>query len=258
MDNKKIIISDNSLYSIEKIDRLAIVKFKSDAQIKELYNIGNNSMYYEGDLKLISGSDISTRLFIFSENIFSEERFDDFFKTIKLDSTKNVDFLSLDSNIKKIELERFVNIKFRFISDILNSNQLNIMALEGSSIGLWLSTILSGDFSILSQNSQITFPFLKDDIMPLGGLVYYLDRYVGKAYLDEFLLLGKPISSDELFKWGLVNRVFSSKEFEKESVKLALEVSKKSNFYIKNIRSYKKHLKSGLLESLALERSFFS
>ena len=253
----KIQIADNSLYSIEKIDRLAIIKFKSDAPIAELYKTENNYIYFGGDLERISGSDISARLFIFSENIFSEERFNDFFKSIKLSPNEKVEFTSIDSNIKLFEFDRFVNIKYRFISDILESDKLNIIALEGSSIGLWLSTMLSGDFSILSQNSQFTFPFLKDDIIPLGGLAYYLDKYVGKAVLDELLLFGKPVSSDDMLKWGLVNRVFSSKSFEEESVKLALEISNKSDFYIKTIRSYKKKLTSRLVESLDIERNFF-
>jgi hypothetical protein len=255
MEYKKIQIADNSLYSIEKIERLVITKFKSNAPIEELYKTDN--IYFEEDLEKISGSDISTRLFIFSEDIFSEERFNDFFKTIKLSSNEKVDFTSRASNIKSLEFDRFVNIKFRFINDILESDKLNILALEGSSIGLWLSTMLAGDFSILSQNSQFTFPFLSDDIIPLGGLAYYLDQYVGKAVLDELLLLGNPISSDDMLRWGLVNRVFSSDSFENETVKLALEISKKSDFYIRTIRSYKKHLKHRLKESLNIERKFF-
>ena len=257
MEYKKIQIADNSLYSIEKIERLAITKFKSDAPIQELYKTDRSYIYFEGDLEKISGSDISTRLFIFSEDIFSEERFNDFFKTIKLSSNDKVDFTSNTPNIKSFEFDRFVNIKFRFINDILESDKLNILALEGSSIGLWLSTMLAGDFSILSQNSQFTFPFLNDDIIPLGGLTYYLDQYVGKAVLDDLLLLGNPITSDDMLDWGLVNRVFSSDSFEKETVKLALEISNKSDFFIRTFRSYKKHLKRRLVESLNIERKFF-
>ncbi len=257
MEYKKIQIADNSLYSIEKIERLAIIKFKSDAPIEELYKTDNNYIYFEGDLEKISGSDVSTRLFIFSKDIFSEERFIDFFNSIKLSSNEKVDFTSTAPNIKSFEFDRFVNIKFRFINEILDSNKLNVLALEGSSIGLWLSTMLAGDFSILSQNSQFTFPFLNDDIIPLGGLTYYLDQYVGKAVLDELLLLGNPISSEDMLRWGLVNRVFPSDSFEKESVKLALEISNKSDFFIRTFRSYKKHLKRRLVESLNIERKFF-
>jgi len=257
MKRIKIEIANNALYSIDKIDRLAIIKFKSDAPLEELYKAKNNSIYFDGDIEKISGSEISTRLFIFSENIFSEDRFYNFFESIKLSPNKKIDFSSNDKNIKSLEFDRFVNIKFRFILDILESDKLNIMALDGSSIGLWLSTILSGDFSILSKRSEFTFPFLKDDIIPLGGLAYYLDRYVGKAYVDELLLMGNSISSDDLIEWNLVNRVFSSESFENKSVELALEISNKSDFYIKTIRSYKKHLRSRLVESLEMERNFF-
>lgn len=257
MKNEKIQIADNSLYSIETIERVAIIKFKSDAPLEEMYKLENSNTYFVDDLGKLSGSDISTRLFIFSRDIFSEERFNEFFRSIKLASNKKIDFLSLESNIRFIEFDRFINIKHRFIMDILESNKLNIFALEGSSIGLWLSTMLSGDFSILSQNSQFTFPFINDDILPLGGLIYYLDQYVNKAALDELLMLGNPISAEDLLKWGLVNRVFLSDSFEDESVKLALEISDKSAFYIRNLRSFKHRLKRRLMESLDLEREFY-
>ena len=161
MKNEKIQIVDNSLYSIEKIERVAIIKFKSDAPLAQLYKLENSNTYFVDDLGKLSGSDISTRLFIFSKDFFSEERFNDFFRSIKLSSNEKIEFLSLESNIRVIQFNRFVNIKHRFIMDILESNKLNIFALEGSSIGLWLSTMLSGDFSILSENSQFTFPFFR-------------------------------------------------------------------------------------------------
>jgi len=258
MENKKIQIIDNSLISIEKIGQLAIIKFKSDAPIEELYKLENSNKFFEDDLGKVSGSDITTRLFIFSNDIFSEDRFIDFFRTIKKVPHEKIDFLSLESNIRYMQFARFINIKYRFIKDILESHKLNIFALEGSSIGLWLSTVLSGDFSILSQNSQFTFPFLNDDILPLGGLIYYLDKYVNKAALDEILLLGKPISANDMLGWGLVNRVFPSDSFEKETIELALQISNKSPYYISSIIKYKQRLNSRLMESLDYERSFYA
>jgi len=258
MENKKVQILDNSLISIEKIEKLAIIKFKADAPIEELYKLENSNKFFKDDLGKVSGKDITTRLFIFSNNIFSEERFIDFFSTVKKVPHKKIDFLSIESNIRYMQFARFVNIKYRFIQEVLESHKLNIFALEGSSIGLWLSTILSGDFSILSQNSRFTFPFLDDDILPLGGLIYYLDKYVSKAAIDELLLLGKPVSADDMLRWGLVNRVFPSDSFEKESVELALNISDKSPYYINSVIKYKQRLNERLMESLEYERQFYA
>jgi hypothetical protein len=258
MENKMIQINDNSLFSIEKIGQLAIIKFKSDAPIEELYKLENTDKFFEEDLKKLSGSDITTRLFIFSNDIFSGKRFIDFFETIKKSPEKRIDFLSSDSNINNMKFARFINIKYRFIKDVLESNKLNIFALDGSSIGLWLSTVLCGNFSILSQNSQFTFPFINDGILPLGGLIYYLDKYASKAALDEVLLLGKPITADEMLSWGLVNRVFPSDSFEKKSIELALEISNKSPYYVNSIIKYKERLNKKLMESLDYERRFYA
>lgn len=92
----------------------------------------------------------------------------------------------------------------------------------------------------------------------MGGLIYYLNKYVSKAILDELLLLGKPITAEDMYDWGLVNRVFPPNSFEKESINLALEISTNSPFYISSIIKYKKRLNSELMESLDYERSFYA
>ena len=252
-------ISENSLYKIDQIDQLAIIRFKADLPLEELYKVESSDQYFGEGLSKILSKNISTRLFIFSDNTFSEERFNEFFKTIKIEENEKVDFLSSETNIRLNTLARFTNIKHRFIKDCLESEKINIIALKGSAIGLWLSTVLSGDYSILSENSQFTFPFIEDDILPLGGLVYYLDKYATKAALDELLLFGKPIAATDLDRWGLVNRVLPEKSnFDQEAIKIAFEVSKKSYFYISKMKNYKHRLNRRLLESLDLEREFYS
>ena len=196
-------------------------------------------------------------LFLF--NVLLAKTFKEFFKTIKIEENEKVDFLSSETNIRLNTLARFTNIKHRFIKDCLESEKINIFALEGSAIGLWLSTVLSGDYSILSENSQFTFPFMKDDILPLGGLIYYLDKYATKAALDDLLLFGKPITATDLDRWDLVNRVLSEKsEFEQEAIKIALNISKKSYFYIRKMKNFKRRLNRRLLESLELESEYYS
>jgi len=259
MNHQEQSIAENSLYKINRIDQLAIIRFKADSPLEDLYNVENSDQYFGEGLEKILGKDISTRLFIFSNNTFSEERFNEFFKTIKIEENEKVDFLSRDANIRFNALARFTNIKHRFIRDCLESEKINIFALEGSAIGLWLGTILSGDYSILSEKSLFTFPFIEDDILPMGGLIYYLDKYVTKAALDELLLFGKPIAAADLYHWGLINNVLPEEtNFEQEAIKVALEVSKKSFFYITNMKNYKHRLNRKLIESLELEREFYS
>ena len=259
MNHQEQSIAENSLYKIDRIDQLAIIRLKADSPLEDLYNVENSDQYFGEGLEKILGKDISTRLYIFSNNTFSEERFNEFFKTIKIEENEKANFLSSDTNIRLNALARFTNIKHRFIKDCLESEKINIIALKESAIGLWLSTLLSGDYSILSENSQFTFPFIEDDILPLGGLVYYLDKYATKAALDDLLLFGKPISATDLDRWGLVNRVLSEKsEFEQETIEIALDISKKSYFYIKKMKNFKRRLNRRLLESLELDSEYYS
>jgi len=259
MKNQELSIAENSLYKIDQIDQLAIIRFKSDSPLEDLYKVENSDHYFVENLGKILSKDITTRLFIYANNTFSEQRFNEFFKTIKIKENEKVDFLSGDTNIRLDALARFTIIKHRFIKDCLESEKLSIFALDGSAIGLWLSTVLSGDYSILSENSQFTFPFLEDDILPLGGLTYYLDKYATKAALDELLLFGKPLTATDLDHWGLINKVLPKKSnFEQEAIDIALDVSKKSHFYITRVKNYKRHLNKPLMESLDLEHEYYA
>ena len=75
MNYQKTLILENALYHIETLDNLAIITFKSDAPLEELYKLDSSHAYFNADLGEISGKDINTRLFLFSEDIFEENRF---------------------------------------------------------------------------------------------------------------------------------------------------------------------------------------
>jgi enoyl-CoA hydratase/carnithine racemase len=259
MQFKEKSIAENSLYTIDRIDKLAIIRFKEDSPPEELYKVENIDQYFVGDLSRLLTGDITTRLFIYANNTFSEKRFNEFFKKIEVDEKHKSDEHSTDYKLRLNALARFTTIKHRFIRECIESDKLNIFVLHGSAIGLWLSTILCGDFSIMSADSKFTFPFLQNDILSLGGLTYYLDKYAPKSALDELLLFGKSLSAKELSEWGLINKVFpKNKDIEREAIKIALEASKKSSYYIFKMKNYKRRLNKKLLESLDLERELYS
>lgn len=257
MKDQSKIIKEHSVYSIETIDKLAVVKFNADSPIEELYDPSNSNEFFETINSPELNKGITTNLFIFTNGMFSEDRFDKYFKTIKIDKNEKVDFLSLASNIRMNALARITAIKHRFIKNSLESGKLNIYAMQGSSIGLWLSTVLSGDYSILSEGSEFSFPFLEDDILPMGGLIYYLDKYAGKAALDNLLLIGDPITTADLKKWGLVSRILPNNSFEQAAIDIALRISSKSPYYIKRIKQYKQSLNKHLEISIDLEHEFY-
>jgi hypothetical protein len=252
-------IAENSLYTIDRIERLAIIKFKADSPAEELYKVENIDQYFVGDLSRLLTGEITTRLFIYARNTFSEKRFHEFFDKIDTIENNGSDFHSNEPRFRINALARFTTIKHKFIKECIESDRLNIFALQGSAVGLWLSTILCGDYSILSANSKFTFPFLQKDILSLGGLTYYLDKFAPKSALDDLLIFGKPLSAKDLSKWGLINKVLpKDKDMEKEAIKIALEASKKSRYYIFKMKNYKHRLNKSLLESLDLEREFYA
>lgn len=254
----KIQIADNSIYSIHQMDRLAVITVKPDAPIEEMYKVDVFNHYFEHDLKKTLMPEITTRLFIFSRNCLAEQRFNVFYRTLKKEAGKRAYYQESNNMMRSHAFSLFVNIKHRFIREILASNKLNIFALDGSANGMWLSTILAGEFSMLSSDTQFTFPFVKDDIIPLGGLNAYLGSTMPKAVLNELLLLGQPLDAKQLLDWGLVNRIYPYESFIDKTITMASMLSHKSPAFIRNLKRFRFNQNADLMKCLELEQKYYA
>ncbi|GAA6020219.1 hypothetical protein JCM11491_003852 [Sporobolomyces phaffii] len=83
-----------------------------------------------------------------------------------------------------------------------------VAALNGPAIGLSAGLLGHVDFVYCVENAYLLTPFSAISLVCEGGASETFPRRMGLARANEALLMGKKLSSQELFQCGFVNHVF--------------------------------------------------
>lgn len=112
---------------------------------------------------------------------------------------------------------------FLGISDRTNKKPI-IAALNGSSYGGGTETLLNCDLVVANASATISLPEPRRSVAALAGALPRLGRSLPIQRAMEIALLAEPISSHELFQWGVVNRIGSTNE---DVQKIAIDLAQK-------------------------------
>jgi E-phenylitaconyl-CoA hydratase len=82
-----------------------------------------------------------------------------------------------------------------------------IAAINGPARGGGLEIALACDIRIVSENSYLQLPEVGRGLIPGLGGTQRLPRMISPAKAAEMILLGTPISAEEAYRLGLVNKV---------------------------------------------------
>ena len=89
----------------------------------------------------------------------------------------------------------------------LNSWKPMIAAINGAALGGGLEIALACDLRIASENAIFGMPEVTLGLIPGWGGTHRLPRIIPFAKAAELLLTGKPISAQEAYRIGLINKV---------------------------------------------------
>lgn len=112
---------------------------------------------------------------------------------------------------------------FLGISDRTNKKPI-IAALNGSSYGGGTEALLNCDLVVANASATIALPEPRSSVAALAGALPRLGRLLPIQRAMEIALLAEPISSYELFQWGIVNRIGNTAE---DVQKIAIELAQK-------------------------------
>ena len=87
-----------------------------------------------------------------------------------------------------------------------------IAAVNGAALGGGLELVLSCDLRIASENAMFGVPEVTLGIIPGWGGTQRLPRIIPPAKAAELILTGRPISAQEAYRIGLVNKVVALSE----------------------------------------------
>jgi len=93
-----------------------------------------------------------------------------------------------------------------------------IAAMNGYALGGGCEIAMACDIRYASANARFGLPEINLGTMPGNGGTARLPRLVGLGIAKEMVLTGEPISAEEAFRVGLVNKIFESVDALREGV----------------------------------------
>ncbi|GAA5825904.1 hypothetical protein JCM5353_004548 [Sporobolomyces roseus] len=87
-------------------------------------------------------------------------------------------------------------------------SKILVAALNGPAIGLSAGLLGHVDFIYCVENAYLLTPFSAISLVCEGGASETFPRRMGLARANEALLMGKKLSSQELYQCGFVNHIF--------------------------------------------------
>jgi enoyl-CoA hydratase/carnithine racemase len=82
-----------------------------------------------------------------------------------------------------------------------------IAAIHGYCLGGGLELALTCDLRIAADNARFGLPEIKVGVIPAGGGISRLPRFIPRAKAAELLLMGQFIDAAEAYRIGLINKV---------------------------------------------------
>ncbi len=134
-----------------------------------------------------------------------------------------------------------------------------VAAIAGYAFGGGLELALCCDFRIATHDAKLGTPEIKVGIIPGAGGTQRLTRLMGITKAKELILTGDPISGDEAYKFGLLNRIVDNENLMDEAKAFAGKFRSLPRYSIEMGKAIiEAGLNMGLKEALEMERLAFS
>ncbi len=99
-----------------------------------------------------------------------------------------------------------------------------LAAINGFALGGGCELAMACTFRMASANALLGQPEVKLGVIAGFGGTQRLTRLVGRGRAQELLLIGDPVSAEEAYRIGLVNRVVSKEDLLPEANKLVRKI----------------------------------
>jgi enoyl-CoA hydratase len=112
-----------------------------------------------------------------------------------------------------------------------------IAAINGLALGGGCELALACDLRIASTAATFGLPEIKIGAIPAGGGTIRSPRLIGPAKAKELLFFGDPISADEAYRIGLINKVVAPESLLDEAKKWAKTLAERPPLALKAAKS---------------------
>jgi enoyl-CoA hydratase len=166
------------------------------------------------------------------------------------------------ADIKEMSDETTIGImlKDRFATwdRIRNIKKPIIAAVSGFALGGGCELVMNCDIIVASETAQFGQPEINIGVIPGAGGTQRLTRVVGKHKAMEMILTGRPITAQEAYDLGLVNKIAPVELYLEVAKDLAKEIAKKSPIAVRLAKeAVLKTFDTSISEGLQFERKNF-
>jgi enoyl-CoA hydratase len=146
----------------------------------------------------------------------------------------------------------------RFFTRIEQLGKPVIAAINGFALGGGCELALACTFRFAADTAKIGLPEITLGLLPGYGGSVRLPRLIGKARAMEMILTGKPVTADEAFRVGLVNRVVPAASLLAEAKAFAADLAARAPIALRYaMQSIERGLEIPFDEALELEATLF-
>lgn len=117
----------------------------------------------------------------------------------------------------------------RVVNRIRSLSKPVIAAVSGFALGAGCEIALACDLRVAAEGAQFGQPEIRLGFIPGAGGTQLLSRLVGPALAKEIVLTGDPITVEDAYRMGLVNRLVAPEQLMEEAKKLARRCSRHSS-----------------------------
>ena len=100
----------------------------------------------------------------------------------------------------------------RFMHALLDVDKPVLAAVTGAAVGIGVTMLLHCDLVYVSEDAQLSMPFVSLGLVPEFAASFVLPRLMGYVKAAETLLLGKPFSGTQAVALGIANAAFPASE----------------------------------------------
>jgi enoyl-CoA hydratase len=134
-----------------------------------------------------------------------------------------------------------------------------IAAINGVAAGGGLELVLACHLRVAAINATFSLPETKLGLIPGYGGTQRLTRELGVGRSLDLMLMGKSITAEQAFEFGLLNRVVQPAEIMTESLSLANQLAELSPLSIRAcLKAVTRGLELPIEEGLKLETELFA
>ncbi|WDI31256.1 enoyl-CoA hydratase [Hyphococcus flavus] len=159
---------------------------------------------------------------------------------------------------EEYSIEEILNTEYAaFLIAIQTMPKPVIAAINGPAAGIGMTTALTCDLRVMSEDAYLMSAFANIGLVPDGGLSQLLTQQVGYARAYQLAIEAEKLDAARALEWGLVNRVTPADEVLKSALDWASSLTQRAPLALAQTkRAFRAATQKDLPNAMALEAMF--